>query len=367
MNLMAPNTRATVVNALADRDKDLKKEEWARLLESVCFMAREEYRKGDPAIDLWEVPQREGSRWLLEPFVEDYSVTVLFANGGSGKSIFALAIAASVDSGKSIVGNLQGGCRPVLYLDWEADRFTHRERLDAIYRGAKLDRAAWPFLYKRMHGSLQEAAGNIRRMITENSIGFVIVDSMGMARCAEAKDTGPTIELFQAARSFDLPVLIVDHISKEAIKSGNADSPFGNIYTHNEARNTWLLEKVQDEGERESYLVLTHKKCNNGPLQKRRAFKLIFDSDTDERLQCVTFEEVDMKKTRRLADKLSVKDRILADLNASTEGNNSVKAIAESIGVSEAQVQSRMSQLKNEGKVLWISKGRYGRVSSRDG
>lgn len=359
MNLMAPNTRATVVNALAERDKTLDKPTWARIIERVCFVAREEWRKGDPPVNLWDIPERTDSRWLLEPFLESEAVTILYADGGSGKSVVALAMAASVQTGHNIIGTLHGPPRNTLYLDYEADPWTHRERLAALYEGTLADLEHKPMLYKRMSVPLASAAVNLKRYVCDEKIGLVIVDSMGMARGAEAKDVGPTIQLFLAARSFGVPVLIIDHISKEAIANKQADKPFGSIYTYNEARATWLLEKEQQPGSPEVHIVLTQKKANNGLLQKRQAFCMTFVNQDNGRLAYIQFRPEDIRHTPQLHGHMDMRDKIMAELLASSKGLE-IKQIAEAIDASQASVRARLNEMANAGKVVRLGRGLFG-------
>lgn len=356
-NLMAPQTRAGMAKMLSDSRNSLSQPDWLRLLERVCFVTTEEWRRGGALLDLYEVAEPEGNRWLLEPYIEDDSVAVLFAAGGSGKSQFALTMAASVHHGRAIVGTLHTPARQTLYLDWEAEPRVHRQRLYAVLAGAGMERNGQHLWYKRMVGSLYGQAAAIRRTISEHNIGFVVIDSMAPARGGEAKDSEPTVQLFEAARSFGVPVLILDHISKEAIKNGTADSPMGSIQTHNQARNTWLLESVQEnEGDPEMLITLTHKKSNGGKRERRHAYKVRFDTDSYGWVQFIRYQPLDMALEPSLHSKMSIPERIMLELRG---GALTRDAIGERLGLSPMNLAPRLSELRRLGKVVNIE-GRWG-------
>ena len=60
----------------------------------------------------------EGARLLLEPFVESEGATILHADGSSGKTTLAEAIAVSVAWGVDILGAVPTRTAPALILDW---------------------------------------------------------------------------------------------------------------------------------------------------------------------------------------------------------------------------------------------------------
>ena len=311
-DLMSTRTRGDLARALAQRDPDL---DWGALIEGMCFLVRERYRAGEPAVDLREDLERPLQRWLVEPFVEHEGATVLFADGGTGKSFIALAIAITASSDGSVIGKRHGEPRPTLYLDWETSAGTAQERMDAIRAGTGI-RERPPIFYRRMSTSLMEGAANLRHEVAERGIGLVVVDSLGYARAGEPESADMTIRLFNAARSLGVPWLGVDHVTKA---SGNDSTrPFGSTYTHNGARITWSADKAQDEGADALTISLTNRKRNNGRLLPRLGFRLEFLNvkvdDDIEVLREVRFRRADLTAVPGLAEKLPIKQRIVAEL-----------------------------------------------------
>lgn len=125
LNLVSAQAKSQFTRALRERATDgfLDDADFVALVEQVCLMSTRRWRDGNPAVDLREVSQRPGSRWLLEPYIEFGGPTIMFADGGSGKSLLAMAMAVSVASGISVIGDPIGTPSSVLYLDWEADEF----------------------------------------------------------------------------------------------------------------------------------------------------------------------------------------------------------------------------------------------------
>jgi len=353
-NLMSTQARRTLSQSLRERDPDL---DWAALVEQMCFLVRERYRNGEPPIDLREALPAEPRRWLVEPFVENEGATVLFADGGTGKSLAALAIAVTVASGCSVLGHLYGEPAPTLYLDWETSRDTMQERLDAIAAGAHI-RERPEIYYRRMTASLVESAANVRRDIAKLGIAFVVIDSLGAARAGEPESADMTIRLFNAARSLGVPWLGVDHVTKS---TGNDSArPFGSTYTHNLARLTWSMDKSQDEGEDSLILSLTNRKRNNGRLFSPQGYRLTFTT-TDDRLTSVEFRHQDLTQTA-LAGRVPLKQRILAELRG---GPLEQPALAERLGADPVQVRARVNELAKAEKVVRLDDHRVALLTQR--
>ena len=310
-NLSAGQTRKTLAKMLEDRAPEL---DWAGMLEQVCFLALDRWRTGDPLVDLRQVSLADRPRWLLQPYVEMGGPTDLFADGGTGKSVMALAIAASVASGQAVVGThrpFQSGA--VLYLDWETDRYVHRERLAAIVKGAGLsfDDMA-PIYYRQEVASLPEAAAYLRRQIVEREVVMVIVDSLGPARGDDPESAGATIRVFNAARSLAVPTLFVDHVTKA---EGTKKKPFGSVYAYNLSRLVWGMVKAQSEGEAVVNMALSCHKSNNGLLLPRHGYSIDFQGE-GEALESICFRECDPTMLPGFGEFLSRKDQIAGVLKA---------------------------------------------------
>lgn len=312
INLSSPQSKATAVKALKMRATTgfLDDVDFDGIIEQICYRSLARWREGDPFVNLRTVDFQSRSRWLLEPFVEFGGPTVLFAKGGSGKSMFALAIAVSIATGQPLLGMAPTQVCPVLYLDWEADEFTHAERLAAICDGYGI--AVPDLLYRRGVASLAEGAPSLRRNVAANNIGCVVFDSVGAARGGDPASAELTIKLFTAVRSFGIPALGIDHITKDA--NSPKENPFGSVYTTNMARITWRMETIQAEGSDEAAISLTNMKVNNGRPAKRRGYRAFYESDQDDRLISARWELADLRTLPEFTSTLSQRDQIIAVL-----------------------------------------------------
>ena len=336
-NLLTNN--AALANKL-DRRVD---QDWDALLTQAAGIAKTQWREGDPPVDLAHVAPSD-STFLLQPFIVDLAgaASVIFADGGTGKSLFALACALSVATGHAVLGNYPDRTCPVLYLDWEADAATHAERLAALCAGLAdpIERPEGVIHHQQMVASLHEAAPAVRKQVVRLGIGLVIVDSIGMARGGAPESAEDTIRLFTALRSLLVPVLGVDHISKEtARQKGGSKSPIGSVYTANSARNIWGMQKNQEEDAVEMQVALSNYKANNGRRQRPRGYKVEFLEDEYERLVEVRIDATDIRDMPTLYEP-SRKNQIATAIQQNSGLPMSVKEIVDSLGdISEQRVR----------------------------
>ena len=359
LNLISTRSRADVIRALGNRIPE-SQIDWTAALEYTCHLAIKHWREGDPVLDMWEIEPGCGPRFLLDPYVERGGATILFADGGLGKSLFGLAIAYAVASGIPIIGRAVTAACPVLYLDWEADGETHRDRLHAIAEGAGLGKPPNTIHYRRQYASLAEVAPHVRRIIAEEHIGFVVVDSLGAARGGEPESADTTIRLFNGARSWEVPWTGIDHVTKNG-GDGQA-KPFGSVYTHNLARLTWSMEKVEEQSDG-MMIALTNHKSNNGRLKGRRAYSVQLRQDENERPTWIHYESTDprelpnafadMKNPQRIAEILRRNGKLeLDDIGlALTEAGYPIKE--DTLRVALYQHPKEFSHWTAGGKTWW--------------
>ena len=307
VNLISTRSRADLIKALSNRIPE-REIDWSAAVEQACHYSLAQWREGEPFIDLRDVPPGEGTRFLLEPYVEHAGATVLFADGGTGKSLFGLAIAVAIASGAPVLGvRSEAVCR-VAYLDWESDAETHADRRRAICAGVGISDREAPVYYRRQAASMAESAPHIRRFIAENQIGFAVIDSLGMARGGEPESADSTIRLFNAARTLGIPWLGVDHVTKNG--GEGQTRPFGSIYTHNSARLTWGLEKVEDAGNGKLILATTNHKTNNGKSLGRRGYDTEIREDERGRMTFASYASKDIRDIPGFFDRLGQPQQI---------------------------------------------------------
>ena len=357
INLSAMTTRASLAKNLEARLPF----DWQGALLQVAHKAVELRRQGEPTVDLTAVGQRQ-TRWLLWPFIEYGGPTVLFADGGTGKSVLALMMAYSVASAKPILGRPQGPPQNVLYLDWETDAETHAERLRAIHNAYAFGTDCPVVHYKRMAGSLADSVEQIRQEVARLHIALVIVDSLSLAVGGgmALEESATATNFFAAARLIDACMLAISHVSKATVansaSNGQKASPFGSAFFRNTARLAWYVESLQEEGADESVVRFEHVKSNNGRYQKQRGYRLTFDNVGDEgneQLAGIRISQVELSDIPEFAQKLTWPQRISAVL---AHQRLTTADLAAELGEEDNTVVSRkLNKLQAQGRVVRLA------------
>lgn len=359
MNLSALDDRPKMTRYLEAKIPNTEMD-WAAALEQVCLISKEVWRRGEPSVDLRTVDPREAPRWLLEPFVAASNLSLLFADGGTGKSTLALAMGVAVASGSPILGILRGPTRPVLYCDYEDDEYTHGERLHALCKSADIDEAQIAAIdHQRLQVPFLDAAEQTRRQVREKGYGLVILDSFGMARGANPSDADPTINAGLALRRLGVPVIVIDHVAKAG--PGERPKPIGSVYTGNQVRIGWYAEQVSaDEEGNEIVVRLSMAKRNRFRKMPDRLLRInYFLDDDDEYLEGLTIREARASQVPELIERMSLAQRILLEL----EKPRQLKDLADELGEGYAKVKARAWELNKGGKIVKLPDGRYAKVS----
>jgi hypothetical protein len=243
---------------LARRCRELTPQEWRELVHQVCLAAAESWTAISP-IRPAELPAGNGHLWLLEPYLLAEGISLLYGDGGSGKSLAAAWIALRIATE-----------RPVLYLDWEAGPGAFQNRIRALARGMGRD-VPGQLLYAEMRASLRQAGREAARIAAAEGCAAVIIDTAGPAGGADPESASTALAFHEISRSFPCPTLALHHIPKNA---KDPSKPFGSVYYHNLARLAWHL--VPLGGGRAS---LHCRKFSWGPLLAPRRLTFGFEGD----------------------------------------------------------------------------------------
>lgn len=289
-NLSSPTTRSSWVKALHERYDD---PDWYQVMEIICAKSVRRWRQGEPIVDLADVEVPDDLPYLLHPMVIEGAASVMFADGGSGKSLVALACGLSIATGMEIIpGFKPQRAGPVIYWDWEWDDTSHAERLQALCAGAGIDVPRGLIFYQRELTSVIDAAPRMRKRVAETGAVFGIIDSLGFARGGEPNSADLTTRTFGALRTLSIPIMPIDHVAKDAKDSTHS---FGSAYTFNSARMMWRVDSQKEEGADDFYIGLVNTKANR-KLQKPRGLNVRMVTDQDERLLSVVFESTDVRE-----------------------------------------------------------------------
>jgi hypothetical protein len=298
LNLSSTRSRAELAKYLRTRSNG-HSPDWEGALEYACAYALRTYRAGAPSLLLRDAPVPEGAGLILPPIALGTMPTILFGDGGNGKSLLALAIAETIQTGTPILGLTPTSTGRVGYLDWEMDAYTHRQRAVAL-TGSESD-----VRYIPCARPLAEDVDRIRAEIRRHSLAYLVIDSVGLACDGPPEAAEVANRFYGALRQLGLGSLLIAHTTK----AENSDAkPFGSAFWHNGARLTWLVKKQQDLGGTLT-VGLFCKKANTGPI----AAPLGFVIDWGE---TITVRRTDVRDIPDLANHVPLAYRISGELRA---------------------------------------------------
>ncbi|KKN63756.1 hypothetical protein LCGC14_0498600 [marine sediment metagenome] len=321
--------------------KQINSLNWDTIIEGVSQAVIVAHRKGEPVIEIGQIPKRHTPRWRLEGIIPEGDITIMFGAGGTGKSMLALCFALSVQHGWSGLG-LTPEAGNVLYLDWEWGWEEHNERLKSIEAGMELDFSP-NIAYRYCHRALDTEIQEIHKIVIDRDIKLIIVDSAipALGGAKEAKENSEP--LFQALRSMPgATSLIISHQSKDPEQK--VKSPYGDVFFVNRARHVLEARSVMDS-EDEIKIALYKHKSNLPPSLLRNRYPIGFhvaESDLG-----TTIESLDVRSVPELAERMSITSRIINAIKLQPSGIK-VAELAEALNVKPKSISQS----------LWRGKGR---------
>ena len=344
LNLMASRSRVSLANDLAEYHSRLSKQDWTTVLEYVSSMVLDKYREGEPTHQLSDLGDTDGMVFRLPPFLQERQSTVLFGEGDTGKSWMGLLFGYVVATGTPKLGMLAEPGN-VLYLDYETDEQTVRERLFMLAEGFN---EAIPdgVFYRHMHQTLGNDFEKLNQVVIEHSIDLIIVDSGGPA-VGEPELSGPTYEYFKALRALGVTNLTIAHMSK----TGRENEPFGSIVWRNQPRANFRVFSDSQPGSSQRVVGLKQTKSNNGKLHPQCAYVLDFGDRT------VEVTKGDIADIPVMEQGLPIWQRITRALSM---GALRAKDIAEVLDLDERQVRNAISNQKNRHMFVALGEGLWG-------
>lgn len=332
-NFSSARARQDRAKLLAER-ANLKDVDWFGLLEEFTQGVFTQDREGAPAVDLRTIerPVRDDDHYLNGLIFPRRHPSILFGDGGAGKSYIALWVAGQLES--------QGF--NVAIFDWELAGEDHRDRLERLY-GSAMPK----ILYCRCEQPLHHEVERLSRIVRDQQIHFAIYDSIAFACNGRPEDAEVAGQYFRAVRSIGIGGLHIAHINK----SEDSDKkPFGSSFWYNGARMIWYAQAAERADESEPLTIgLFNRKSNLGALRQPVSFRLTFsDSRT-------LFQKVDMSENVELSSKLTIRQRLTILLK---RGSLTEEEIADSL---DADINTiRKTVKRNHRDFIVLSGGRVG-------
>lgn len=244
---------------------------------------------------------------LVGPFMATYEATILYGPGGVGKGTTAAWMALEYLHADS---NAR-----VYILDFEHHEQEWSGRLRRLGAIDELDRIAYasPFSkeWTAPRGALTDVAQYVKADCDRLGVTLLIIDSY-----SAATTTGDAMGGQPAATEFfDALSLIGGRTLTLAHVAGNSQrwppKPFGSVFVHNWARETWAIEQVETDGqiaENEyglSYMTL-ELRCQKAQERERpRHQRLVFTFEPHFGAISAALVEVDRNKAELIHQSLS--------------------------------------------------------------
>ena len=282
-------------NGLLGMLTPLQELDWLDLLQEIIPTTIDQHRGlSDVSSNLTWVQDENAQPYLIQPFVAAAGVTVLFGPGGTGKSTLAAALALTVMSGETIMGDFVHDTGPVLWVDYEADENEPYSRELAFRRFKGMDIAEHEMRYVKPISKFTDSMPSIRRVVHDMGAKLVVVDSIANARRGDANGAEDTVALFSVMGQMGVPVLAIDHMSADAAAKQDLTKPYGSVFTTNGARMTWGVVPNETLSTHESkFLNMAMAKVNVVAGKIERGVRLnyySFDSGLVKALELVESE-----------------------------------------------------------------------------
>jgi hypothetical protein len=344
MNLTSVSTRRGVGRAITDRVPSPKGEEldWSGLLDEFCIRVMLAERAGVEVEDVGERPDSIVPKWAFEPFVPHGSYGIVYGPGGLGKSILAVLLAVSVQSGRVLLGGLEPNVfGRVLYLDWETTAEEVDRRVKAVCKGAGVPPTS--LKYRRGGGrTLADQVESIARQVDRDEVRFLVVDSATKAigTSGEGPIEDAANRFSSALDAIGISALVIDHIPKPkpGERRPRGGGPIGSVMKTNWARASWEMREARQTGEDQVvHLALYHDKTNTTHKRKPIGYSMTW---TDEGIR---WEKEEITR-EELVENLTVNDRIDRLLS---DHPHTVKELATELDMAENQIRTELNRHKS--------------------
>jgi energy-coupling factor transporter ATP-binding protein EcfA2 len=338
-NFSSTRAKSDLVKILA---KICKETNWDVLIEQLRVKTLQLFREGSPLHILNPDDKIEKTRYILYPLIPKNHLSLIYGEGGTGKSTLALflSLLAAIKDKVTDYGFVVNGEHPynVLYLDYETEKDTIGLQFKHLCNGLGMKASLF---YRRCNLPLAQDLENIKEHISSISADLVITDSVGIA-CGGDLNEAHTANLFTLAlRSLKTTNFVISHTSKDR---QDKKTPFGSVYFYNNACNIWEIRKTQIEGDDLINIGHFHRKSNISKLHKPIGLRFIYQEDS------IIVESENISEIGEFEKELSLRQRIKNLLLQ--EGVMTIREIAGQLNAGEQVVRSRLNEMRNKGDVI---------------
>ena len=345
LNLVAQRSKSTLATLMARRVNTFP--DWETMIELLCQQTADEFRKPNEAtwIGATEPPEVE---YRLHPFAPMGEPSMIYGEGGSGKSYLALTMCIAITFGINIAGMVPKKGR-VMYLDYETSQNVMERRIRMLARSLGLSLDDPMILYYRGTQALQKDAQSIRANIINHQIDHLVIDSASLAVGGKLEDTEAVGAFFAALRSIGISSTLISHVAKNVHR--DSATPFGSAYWRNFTRSEWQVIGSQEEGSSSLSMLVKHTKVNDEGKHPRLGYTFSFSEGM------VRVTTTDPNHLPGLEEQASVPAQI-ADAILRRGGTATIQEIAQYLEMKSKAVETAISRNRN----LFIQTGKSGKA-----
>ena len=204
----------------------------------------------------------EPPRWLIAPYIQRRKGTLIQADGGTGKTVFACAVAAHVSTGRPLLGIPISTPGDVLILSVEDDLPILRGRIEAS--GGDLTKCH----FMTNAAGLTFNSPEVEQAVKKIDAKLVIFDPFqaflgASVNMDKSNQTRPELaKLFEMGDRNDCAIAILAHIGKGSISSSAVNRSLGSVDIPAAMRSVIQLTR---NPENEDECIAVHVKCSNAP------------------------------------------------------------------------------------------------------
>lgn len=298
-----------------------------------------------PVVKVWEREEPEPRPEVVEGLIPEKSTTIVYADGGTGKSLWVLHLLTCALTGKRFAGRHVQKVSSVLYIDAELDETEFTRRAYAVARGLGLEGPPMGLHYWNLSGPLSDPRVHeeARNLIAACNAELFALDSLTIASYGtDAKEQADMTAILKQIEQWGSTGLLIDH--PPAPRPGvntSAYRPFGTTFKYNLARSVLQIIRVDGGG-----LALRQTKHNFGPLSEPISMAMVFDGDA------IRFEVVDVTDERMtgLENHLPAGERVFQALAQHGTTGATAQELAADLEIASKTVSNHLTTLKNQGR-----------------